>query len=283
MGFEVTYYYFERGENGKYNMEETKKINRKVGDPFDDISLEDLASQIMAQLSRRDIMIHDVEIFELSKKKISFRETSGGFIIKNKKFTLDQAAENLKVVSAEIQSVQTVSNGANNVSLDIVANAMAANNVKKNIAPMVIDESKPKAVLEYSPEARKIYEIDKKGFRFTVGKKYAILAIRDGNMLGIRVYTVKDDIGKLRELEDDCFIMPRRGLIGELEVGGFSANNNNGGHLMYQGQMEAEMPNLRQMNISNGPVNLPVESQKIMEQMAKAQEMPVLRPHLTKG
>jgi hypothetical protein len=47
----------------------------------------------MMQLARRDIMVFDVEIFEFTKKKISFKETKGGVLIKNKKFNLDGSVE----------------------------------------------------------------------------------------------------------------------------------------------------------------------------------------------
>ena len=43
----------------------------------------------MSQLARRDIWVVDVDILEFKRQKINFRETKGGIVIKNKKFSLD--------------------------------------------------------------------------------------------------------------------------------------------------------------------------------------------------
>ena len=87
MGFECCYYYHEKVD-GDYNKEETKTFKKKVGDPFDDVPLEKLAASIMAQMARRDIWIVNVEIFELSKKPVNFKESKGGIVIKTKSFLL---------------------------------------------------------------------------------------------------------------------------------------------------------------------------------------------------
>lgn len=91
MGFEVKYAYYEKGDRG-YNTEDEKELTSKVGEPFDDVTLEQLAGAIMAQFARRDIMVFDAEIYELAKKKISFKETNGGIILKNKKYSFDKGA-----------------------------------------------------------------------------------------------------------------------------------------------------------------------------------------------
>lgn len=46
----------------------------------------------MAQLARRNILITDVEIYEFTKKKLSFKEADDGILIKNKKFKFDDGA-----------------------------------------------------------------------------------------------------------------------------------------------------------------------------------------------
>ena len=88
MGFECIYY-FHKKVDGDYDRENKETFKKKVGDPFDDVPLEKLAASIMAQMARRDIWIVDVEIFELTKKQISFKESKGGIVIKNKKFSFD--------------------------------------------------------------------------------------------------------------------------------------------------------------------------------------------------
>jgi hypothetical protein len=101
MGFEVVYRYHEKQEEGGYNKDETKEMRRKVGEPFEDVPLETLAQKIMAQMARRDIwVLPDVEIYELKKQKVNFRETKGGVIIKNKKFLLD--TENNSIIAQDV-------------------------------------------------------------------------------------------------------------------------------------------------------------------------------------
>jgi len=101
MGFEVVYRYHEKLEEGGYNKDETKEMKRKVGEPFEDVPLEALAQKIMAQMARRDIwVLPDVDIYELKKQKVNFRETKGGVIIKNKKFLLD--TENNSIIAQDV-------------------------------------------------------------------------------------------------------------------------------------------------------------------------------------
>jgi hypothetical protein len=65
---------------------------------LDEIPVEKLANAVMMQLARRDIMVFDVKISEFIKRSVSFKETKGGVLIKNKKFLLDGTVE---VVEAE--------------------------------------------------------------------------------------------------------------------------------------------------------------------------------------
>ncbi len=92
MGYEVNYKYYERADRG-YNTEEEKDLKAKIGDPFEDVPMEKLAAAIMAQFARRDIMIFDAEIVELTRKVIKFKETKGGIILKNRKYSFDQGSE----------------------------------------------------------------------------------------------------------------------------------------------------------------------------------------------
>tara|TARA_Y100000034_G_scaffold106329_1_gene134951 strand:+ start:2175 stop:2891 length:717 start_codon:yes stop_codon:yes gene_type:complete len=92
MGYEVTYKYYEKAERG-YKTEEEKDLKAKIGDPFEEVPMEKLAAAIMAQFARRDIMVFDADIVELTRKPIKFKETKGGVILKNKKYSFDQGTE----------------------------------------------------------------------------------------------------------------------------------------------------------------------------------------------
>ena len=110
MGFEVTYQYHDRLEDGGYDKSVIKELKRKVGDPFEEVPLEKLASLVMGQLARRDIWVTDVEILELKRQKVNCRETKGGIIIKNKKFVLDAENNNITCQDLPEVSAQPTSN-----------------------------------------------------------------------------------------------------------------------------------------------------------------------------
>jgi len=88
MGYEIIFSYKEEVEKGVYADEiKTKKV--KIGSSEDNLGLEAAAGRIFAQFARRNILVTDVEIWEYSKKKLSFKETDDGFVIKNRKFRFD--------------------------------------------------------------------------------------------------------------------------------------------------------------------------------------------------
>lgn len=91
MAFEVTYTYYERNEDGSYNTEESKTLTKRYGKRYEELPIEQVAAAIITQLSRRDIWVTDVEVFEFVRKKLKFREVNkgGGIILGNKKFGLD--------------------------------------------------------------------------------------------------------------------------------------------------------------------------------------------------
>lgn len=73
-----------------------------MGTPTEEVPLEQAAGKIMAQLARRNILITDVEIYEFTKKKLSYKEADDGILIKNKKFRFDDGAS-LDVAPASVE------------------------------------------------------------------------------------------------------------------------------------------------------------------------------------
>ena len=69
MGYEIQYNYQEK-KDGVYK-EEIKTLKKKLGEPFEEVSLDRLASAIMSQLARRDIFVASLTIHELIKKEVS--------------------------------------------------------------------------------------------------------------------------------------------------------------------------------------------------------------------
>ena len=91
MGYEVIYYYQDKTKDGF--SEEIKSFKKRIGDPYEEFPIEKLSGAILLQLARRDIYVKNLEIFEITKKKIKFRETKNGIILNNKKFSFNNMEE----------------------------------------------------------------------------------------------------------------------------------------------------------------------------------------------
>ena len=87
MAFEIVFKYYECLEDEiDYDKSKVLTYTKNLGDIFENVSLEMLASMVFTQLARRDIFVFDLEIFELVKKKISYKQSKNNILIKNKKF-----------------------------------------------------------------------------------------------------------------------------------------------------------------------------------------------------
>ena len=233
MGYELTYKYHKKTEDG-YDTDKVDELKKKVGDPFEDVPLEKLAATIMMQLARRDIWVVDVEITELSKKKIKFRETEGGIVIKNKKFTLDSIAgalESHPVQEAPSCPAQLPSQHPHEAMAKPTAPVPTAHPheaIAKTPAP-----SGEKAIRNeiFDPTDDMVRAGMVKG-QFTRGKLYPIFKeekdpreVAAGRELPM-LYKTKDDLGKAQLVPSACFVAQGQGLVGG-------------------GQFDSDMPSLR--------------------------------------
>lgn len=227
MGFEVTYKYHEKGEEG-YDMENIHELKRKVGKAYDDTSYERLAAAIMGQFARRDIMVVDVDIMEFVKKEISFRETKNGICIKNKKYLFD--GTEIEVEGIEFGEPQPVNHY---VPPEVPMRPEGANLVNQYVPPQPQPQSQPQPqngqsvipdpFLGKKPLRHETFEPDKvmaadaqkRGLKFTRGVKYPIYEEkqdRRGIMYGM-LYVTKDDAGQKQILSDRLFVFKQE-LIG---------------------------------------------------------------------
>lgn len=255
MGFEVTYFFHERQADGKYNTEEKKEMKKKVGTPFEEMPLEQLASVVMSQLARRDIWVIDVEVFEYTKKKLSFKESTDGtgIIIKNKKFSLDKTAS---LIASELQVVDEDEDDEEENEVTQIAQPPAPN---VNLASLVNKKPLPsnenanrasnlgrvKRWLVFDPELPLIAEARQKGLRFTVGKKYPVYNEAEhplGLMHGLLITTV-DDSSRQQTVPDKYFIPGEIRLMGDFDNKPVGSDP----RLSHQGMLNEEIPVLRPM------------------------------------
>jgi hypothetical protein len=268
MGFEVVYRYHEKLEEGGYDKSETKEMKRKVGEPFEDVPLETLAQKIMAQMARRDIwVLPDVEIYELKKQKVNFRETKGGVIIKNKKFLLD--TENNSIISQEIpeegqqnlpvvhQSTQLVPAGG-----PLPHNQLAVTNGQQQrlrpIKFVVMDEG---VIQDVKGDRVPVpVAVKRAGLQFRPGQRYPVFKEMDDprdkrvDKYGApaldrkKVYVMWDDHKREVMVSQDYFVPADVQYQQDSRLDPFSAVPSGGSapKLMFEGEEEgAAMPDLR--------------------------------------
>lgn len=225
MGYEVTFHFYEKKEDGRgYDVESPKTFPKNLG-KMEDVPLEKLASLIMKQFARRDVMIFDVEIYEFAKKKISFKETKGGILIKNKKFMLDGTVESIEEV----------------LELEESPEPIVPPPVRK--VPVVMNE-RPERWEIYNPDPT-LFSAMSKTYQLTPRKKYPIYREENGMQMinkqemPIVKYVVVDDTGNRVSVPFHCFSPIPIGLSTEQ----ISQPEQN---LMYQGNnLDKDMPQLR--------------------------------------
>lgn len=257
--FEVTYFYHAKDENGKYDTSETKTITKKIGQAFEEVSHDSLASVIIGQLARRDIWIVDVKIYEYTKKEITFKESSdgNGIVIKNRKYTLNTISGAL-AVSEETPAVQT------NM---VVQNTSTT--PKQNLA---VSHNRPIMFVTFDPEIIHVNEI--KNFKLTKGKQYAVFKMEEVKAGGMTIqkYSINDDLNRLISIDEKYFTVVGKGLLGDKELGFSEPVNSGRPKLSYSGSYI----NNQQVQKPAKYANIPLEGEDENYDHL-LQNMPVLR------
>jgi hypothetical protein len=205
--------------------------SKNLGDIFEDVSLEVLASMVFTQLARRDIFVFDVEIFELVKKKISYKQSKNNILIKNKKFGFSgetivvQEIEESNLLSCKQESeiknniVETSQLRQQNILTAPAASAASAAPIVPiaPIAPIApvrsLKDSRPLKKMIFVPSDTSY--LKGKPLRFTPNKVYSIYRERlANNGIGMILCTI-DDMGREVEVPDEYFINDTINLINE--------------------------------------------------------------------
>lgn len=229
MGYEVVYKYYDRNEDGPgYNVTETKELKRKIGTPYEEVPYEKLAGAIMAQMARRDIMVQDVEVYEYTKKKVSFKETKGGVIIGSRKYSFDdcgamgftEMAPEPEVLALPAPTLLPMSSGprrAAHVQMQMDPQVLADGG---NVGDQLYFKThRPIRQEMFAPKDKALAHMaQQRKMPFTVGKIYPIYEEKaaPGNIMSGMVYTVKDDSGCRQLVPDKFFDMVPNLYAGEL-------------------------------------------------------------------
>ena len=224
MGFEITYYYKEATEVvGTYEEEVLMKTSR-IGKFDENISLDVMAGKIMAQLARRNILIVDIEIFEYAKKKINYKETDSGILIKNKKFSFDSGAmvsssseeedeEELTRILQDKDLLEKIKRAIGPVEHVQVSKQTGLKNLAPRNSASKTENKRAVRQEIYDPELRAKMTVEQKGYKLTPGKKYSIYSEKKSvSGIGSPNYLTKDDSGREVEISSECFVVPPVGL-----------------------------------------------------------------------
>lgn len=284
MGFEVVYTCHPKKEEGiGYNTEVKEEIKRKVGKPFDDSSLQDLANAIVAMMARRDIYVVDVKIHELVKHEVSFKESKDGraIILKGKRFSLDGTAvpEPTEVVAPppQLQLPQGMQphelvvrqngngNGHHPQPHELVSRPVASQEVDSLYNNAGALATKRTFDLSKVNRKKRLYDVyfepymwraQTKGMAFTEEKKYAVHAVVPSatGKLDAQQIVLTDDNGVLVQIDEKFFTSAGGGLVGDNELN-FSGEKGRRGarkpKLMYEDEMVMGEP-----ATANIPANL---------------------------
>jgi hypothetical protein len=198
MGYEIIYSFHPRDEEGNYKKDEIKELKKKLGDPFEDVTKEKLASMVMSQLARRDIWIFDVKIYELVKREISFRETKGGIVIGNKKFMLDDEAN---ITVQEITEIPAVAAPTHALVPQHNGNMPLVN---------LVNPARPNRAIKWvvlDPDLPNLDKVKTSGLAFTPDKRYPVFSeIAHPKKIGVQIYQMMDDNKREVTLEDTYFL-----------------------------------------------------------------------------
>lgn len=227
MGFEVIYHYYEQNAEGNYDKDNPKQIKKKIGSAYEEVSLAKLASAIMTQRARRDILIFDQEIYEYQKHKINFKDTNGGIVVKGRKFTFEGEIE----FQEEEEEPE----------IPKLPKELPHNKITK------IGSRRPIKYVTLDPDVFNLARVKGTGYRFSIDKEYAVYQEKLGNMLGSSKYLMQDDSGREIEVSSDYFLPARIVYEKDDKIDKFDNKAmNKGPKLTYENEiLNTEVPRIR--------------------------------------
>jgi hypothetical protein len=201
MGYEIIYRYKEATDVPGVYSEEVKEKSAKIGKVTEEVGLDALAAKVMTQLARRNIFIVGVEIYEYAKKRVSYRETGAGIVIKNKKFSFDSG----KVVETEDFEDAVQEDFKPLPSPSKAAADRACPLTAKNLA------RRPLRHERYDPEPIAEFKAKQKGLKFTSGRQYPVWS--EKSMGTTLLYATTDDAGRDVDVSAEYFVAIGTGLV----------------------------------------------------------------------
>jgi hypothetical protein len=211
MGYEIIFYYHEKLED-EYDKSNIKELHKKLGKKEEEIDLEKLGRFILTHLARRDIWITKVKVFEYKKTEISFRETKGGIVVKNKKFLLDGNLD-ITYLDEEEQQPQP-----KQVYFQQSVPQTVPVFTQQQTQPQQPDfEPEPELKMIFYPEDHPVNAKLFTKFKLTNNKSYAIYGSKKDST-GLEQYKIKNNLGNFVYVSEIHFVPEKLNLsnVGEI-------------------------------------------------------------------
>jgi hypothetical protein len=261
MGYSIKLHYHPGKKEGLgFDSEHREVLEKKVGKPFEETGLEQLAAVVIAQMARRDVFIFDVEIEEYVRRPVSFKQSKDGkgIVLKGKKFSIDETAR-LIVEEIKEEQPEPQSNGRELAITQETDQLYMQPN--RSITPSrqeIAVSVNQKKVLYWVFFEPYIYqkEAESKKLKFKPEKRYPVHQViphPTGNLSKQQI-VVTDDLGRAVKIDEKFFTSAGQGLYGDKELG-FSDSTKPKNHvkLMYEDELHipvADMP--KNLQIDNG-------------------------------
>lgn len=253
--YEITYFYYDRKEDGSYDTSEKKELKKKLGAMYDDTPLEKLAAAVLAQLARRDVWVVDASIQEYVKREVSFKESKdgSGIVLKGKKFSLgDTAAITVEEVAIEEAPRALIQDTEYDLNSIAIPNPRKAG--QQNLAPPPpVNPNRIMYHVIFTPELGQ--EVELKRFKLTNGNRYPVHRQTPGPM-HTSVLSISDDRGQIINIDEKYFSVAGQGLIGGSEFN----QPEDSGNLLYHGGGTRKRKVSRD-NLPEEYRNLPIEGE----------------------
>lgn len=291
MGYEVKYIFHPRKEDGPgYDTEKREEKVVKVGKPFEDISLENLAAAVMSQMARRDIWVIDVEIVELVRKEVAFKECKDGkgIMLKNKRYSFNEAAQMVaEDVIEETCPVQYQQHPHElvplpNVQVQHPHELITHQRQQTSIDDLYGNPNKPVPVVKqnataqrapvnqkrvlykvyFDPPIQYVNEVKRMNLKFKPDKEYPVHQVipHPSGRLDAQKIVVSDDFGRPIEVDEKFFVSAGQGLFGDNELH-FSGSNGRGVRkpkLAFEDEMYMDAPDPKMAGRSI-PEGIPID------------------------
>lgn len=271
MAFEIKYTFHPRKDDGEYdtNLKEEKLI--KIGKGFDDISLEKVATTIMSQLARRDIWVVGVEVFELVKKNINFKECKDGkgIILKGKKFSFSDSSSLIceDKIEQEEQIIEENTNKQINNNLENLYNPKNSAPVQSLSSNLNINKNKIIYKVIFDPPIQYINELKRLRLRLSPDNEYAVHQViqHPTGKLELQKIAITDDVGNVIVVDEKFFTNVGTGLLADKQLnfsGETGLSRTKKPKLLYEDQLVYDVPN-QQVASSSCRVNAPIDDGSI--------------------